>query len=497
MDRLPFDPKTVSVLARRELRDSLRDWRIVVPVFLLTAIFPFIMTLTAKVVFNFLRDYGAVGNRIGTQMIPFGLMVVGFFPTTFSLVVALETFVGEKERHSIEALLATPASDLDLYLGKMLPALLLPLSASYVGLTLYLLSLQATDLAQLSTSLLVQIFLLTTLTGLVMVSGAVVVSAHTTSVRAANLLASFIIIPTSLLVQVEAVLMFWGDYRVLWWIMLGLLVVAGLLIRAGMRTFNREEILSRELDTLNLRRIAEQARRFWQAGPNDALRAARSHDPLDWSLGRFYRHDLPLMLRRAALPIAVTTIILLAGFALGWRFAQQYPLPPGTIRIDEMASTMTRTTLANATPGYSLLPKFSLGAILMHNLRATVLSLLFALFSFGSLSMLLVMLPMTVVGFLGGQIAIAGSSATQFLTAFILPHGLIELPATTLAAAFALRIGAMMVSPPPRLTVGEGLLLGLADFAKIFLLVILPMLGIAALIEIYITPAVIHALYAG
>ena len=48
-------------------------------------------------------------------------------------------------------------------------------------------------------------YLLITVEALVMVSGAVVVSSQTTSVRAANLLASFIIIPMALLMQAEAV----------------------------------------------------------------------------------------------------------------------------------------------------------------------------------------------------------------------------------------------------------------------------------------------------
>ena len=36
-----------SVLLRRELMDTLRDWRIIVPIVLLTLFFPFLMNLTA------------------------------------------------------------------------------------------------------------------------------------------------------------------------------------------------------------------------------------------------------------------------------------------------------------------------------------------------------------------------------------------------------------------------------------------------------------------
>ena len=91
--------------------------------------------------------------------------------------------------------------------------------------------------------LLVLVVLLTTAKALVMVSGAVVISSQTTSVRAANLLASFIIIPMALLVQGESLIMFWANYPVLWWILAALLVVNVLLVRMGLHLFDREELL--------------------------------------------------------------------------------------------------------------------------------------------------------------------------------------------------------------------------------------------------------------
>src|SRR4030065_391276 len=124
-------------VTRRELRDTLRDWRIVVPIILLTLVFPVIMNFTAGAAQDFVRRYGA--DIIGERLIPFLLMIVGFFPISFSLVVALETFVGERERKSVEPLLSMPISDGELYLGKMLAALLLPLAASYLGISVYLL----------------------------------------------------------------------------------------------------------------------------------------------------------------------------------------------------------------------------------------------------------------------------------------------------------------------------------------------------------------------
>ena len=183
-------------------------------------------------------------------------MVVGFFPISFSLIIALESFVGEKERNSIEPILSMPVSDLELYLGKMLSSLILPLFASYLGITVFLVMRLTTTPPWIPPlDLTILMFLLTTVEALVMVSGAVVVSSQTTSVRAANLLASFIIIPMALLIQAESVIMFYAEYHALWWFVAGLLVVNLILVRMGVRIFNREEILSKELDELSFKKI--------------------------------------------------------------------------------------------------------------------------------------------------------------------------------------------------------------------------------------------------
>ena len=97
------------LVTRREVRDSFRDWRIIVPIILLTLVFPLLATMTARVMFRFVEQYGA--GTVGDRVVPFMLLIVGFFPMSFSLVIALETFVGEKERKSLEPLLSTPLTN--------------------------------------------------------------------------------------------------------------------------------------------------------------------------------------------------------------------------------------------------------------------------------------------------------------------------------------------------------------------------------------------------
>jgi uncharacterized membrane protein SpoIIM required for sporulation/ABC-type transport system involved in multi-copper enzyme maturation permease subunit len=464
------------IITRREIRDSLRDWRILAPIIILTLIFPWIMNLSTRVAINFVEEYNA--TIIPLRLVPFAVMVVGFFPISFSLIIALETFVGEKERNSLEPLLDTPISDESLYFGKLFAAMFLPLLASYLGVTTYLTGLYFSIQYVPEPVVLAQIMIMTTMEAIVMVSGAVVVSSHTTSVRAANLLASFIIIPMAFLLQGESILLFWGQYDAMWFILAALVVANILLIRTGIRTFNREEILAREIDEINLKSMLARFRTYFIG--------------TGFSLVRIYRDDVPRLLRENRLPIAMTTLVLIGGMLLGWAVAWRFPLPSGAIpfRIDAEAFKSGMNA-----PGYSFLPSINTWVIFANNIRALLLASLLGLFSFGSLALILLLIPMAIVGFFAGEMIPLGSDPLTFLTAFILPHGVVELPAAIIATAFALRLGASIIAPPPGVTAGENLLRALAELLKVFLFVVLPLLLIAAWIEVNITPQIVIYFY--
>ena len=163
----------------------------------------------AKQTVDFLNQFEA--NLILDRLVPFSVLIIGFFPITVSLVVALESFVGEKERGTIEPLLSAPFDDWQLYFGKLLVGVMTPLVASYSSILLYLIMVSRQNLTMPSASVLTQLFLLTTAHAFLMVSAAIVISVQSTSVKAANLLASFIVIPVAILMQGEAVMLFWGN----------------------------------------------------------------------------------------------------------------------------------------------------------------------------------------------------------------------------------------------------------------------------------------------
>jgi uncharacterized membrane protein SpoIIM required for sporulation/ABC-type transport system involved in multi-copper enzyme maturation permease subunit len=485
--------RMVIVLVEREIRDTLRDWRIVAPIVILTLFFPALMSFVADLALNWVAKYG--DPIIGERLIPFLLLVVGFFPISFSLVIALETFVGEKERNSLEPLLATPLTDAQLYLGKTLAAVIPPLLAAYLGITVYLIGLYFFKSWTPAPTLLALILLLTTAEGVVMVSGAVVLSSQTTSVRASNLLASFIIIPAALLIQVEAMIMFYANYSVLWWIALFLIVVDMILVRMGIHIFNREELLGREIDELNVpslwRTFYDQLRwERWFFGRN----VGRLPVGLRWlgTLGGLYGRDIPHILRRSRSAFALVVVGLLFSAYIGYAFAARYPLPPDALQLEHV-STETFAEM----PAINWLPAFTVQGVLSNNVRSLLLATLLAVFSFGTLAEALLMAPLAIIFFFVAQAARLGYDPALFFAAFVLPHGLLELPAAITATAMAVRLGATFMSPPQGMSVGEGWLRALADLVKVFVALVAPLLALAAVIEVYVTPLIVVWVYGG
>jgi stage II sporulation protein M len=136
-------------------------------------------------------------------------------------------------------------------------------------------------------------------------------------------------------------------------------------------------------------------------------------------------------------------------------------------------------------------------SIFLNNLRVMVLAGLISVFSFGALTLFLTLINMSLISFLVAQIVQMGYNPWLFFVAFILPHGFLEIPAILIGMTFALRIGAALVAPPHGMDVGQAFLLTLANFIKIMLFLIIPMLFLAAFIEANITPQIVLAIYGG
>lgn len=468
------DLRMIWLVAGRELRDQFRDWRILSPLLMLTLAFPFLMNEVAHQAVAFFAKYGT--TLIADRLVPFSVLIIGFFPITISLVVALESFVGEKERGTIEPLLSAPLENWHLYFGKLLVGIFTPLIAGYTSIVLYLAMVSHQHLQMPSLYTLTLLFMLTTAHAVLMVSAAIVISVQSTSVRAANLLASFIVIPVAILMQGESVLLFWGTDQVLWLAVVAVVIMAGLLVRLGLAHFQREYLLGREFDSLNLRWIWWT---FWRAFRGDAR-----------SLFGWYRLEVRKVMRELVVPVLILVVMAAIGYWASYDWT--------TVNVPKMLSGATSEDMAglvkDARQSIGLAQAnqhLSAYFIFSNNLRATFLIFLGGIVSFSVLGMLAYLVNVGLVGVVLGVFKLIGYSPTLLFTAGLLPHGIFEIPALMLASAIVLRMGAVLVTPQMGKSMGQVVFELLADWVKIFLGVVVPLLAVAALIEAYVTPSIL------
>ncbi len=470
------DLRMVWLVAQRELRDQARDWRILFPLIVLTLSFPLLMDAVAHQAVRFFAKYGT--NLIAERLVPFSILIIGFFPITISLVVSLESFVGEKERGTIEPLLSAPLENAHLYFGKLLVGMATPLAASYASIGIYIALVSRQGLHMPGIGTMILLLTLATAHAVLMVSAAIVISVQSTSVRAANLLASFIVIPVAVLMQGESVLLFWGTDRVLWLAVAGVVIMAGLLVRLGLAHFQREYLLGREFDSLNLKWMG---RTFWNEFRGQAP------NPMAW-----YGTEMRRAIGELAVPLILMVAIAVVGYSLSYQWT--------TANIPRMLSSATprdftnivddaRQSVGLAQAHQHLAASF----IFANNLRATFLVFLSGAVSFSVLGIMVYLLNVGMIGAVLGVFKLIGYSPLALFAAGLLPHGLFEIPALMLASAVVLRMGAILVTPQMGKSMGQIVLEQLANWLKVFLGLVVPLLAVAAIIEAYVTPSILAA----
>jgi ABC-2 type transport system permease protein len=159
-----MNTRIVFAIARKDLTEASQNQAVWLPMIIVPIIFLVIMPLAFILVptqahiapeemLNFdLAAYLAklppsmasrfVGLDLTQQMI---LLILGYlfapmfliFPLMYSTTIAAESFAGERERKTLEALLYTPASDAELFLGKVIAAGVPGILVSWLGFILY------------------------------------------------------------------------------------------------------------------------------------------------------------------------------------------------------------------------------------------------------------------------------------------------------------------------------------------------------------------------
>jgi len=179
---------------------------------------------------------------------PFFLII----PLMTSSVIASDSFAGEKERKTIEALLATPISDSELFLGKILVSFIPSMIVTVVSFSIYSTIVDLLSFAIFNGRLLLPnavwimlIFGLAPTVALASIGLTVMVSAKVKGFREAQQISAILLIPILALVfgQVTGAIIF-GPVLVA--ALIGLFAIIDLFaFRIGVKLFKREEILSK------------------------------------------------------------------------------------------------------------------------------------------------------------------------------------------------------------------------------------------------------------
>jgi len=161
--------KSIFTIARKDVKEASQNKAVWLPIVIVPAIFVLIMpaalilgfSTAATAIENPMSDpdfamfldrmpafmtelISGLDERQSAIMLLLGYLFAPFFlimPLMFSTVIAAESFAGERERKTIEALLYTPATDAELFTGKVLagfiPAVLITL-VSFAAYTIVL-----------------------------------------------------------------------------------------------------------------------------------------------------------------------------------------------------------------------------------------------------------------------------------------------------------------------------------------------------------------------
>jgi ABC-2 type transport system permease protein len=185
------------------------------------------------------------------------VMVLYFFAPLFliiplmaSSVISSDSFAGEKERRTIEALLATPITDGELFMGKVLVSFVPSMMVTVISFLLYTLTVDILAYDMFGRLLLpnlgwmMLIFGLAPTIALASIGLTVMISSRVKGFREAQQISVVLIVPILMLLFAQAFGALIFGPVVIGALIAVFAVVDLLLFRLGVRLFRRDEILS-------------------------------------------------------------------------------------------------------------------------------------------------------------------------------------------------------------------------------------------------------------
>lgn len=172
-------------------------------------------------------------------------------PLMFSSVVGADSFVGERERKTMEALLYTPTADVELFLGKVLAAFIPAVGLSWLTYFIYIIVVNAASYGMFNRIWFPLpmwwplMFWLTPAFALLGVSATVLISSRVkTFMEAYQLTGSLVVLVLALVVGQMTGVLFLGAFTV---ILIGTLlwIIDAILIYISVRNFKRSLLIAK------------------------------------------------------------------------------------------------------------------------------------------------------------------------------------------------------------------------------------------------------------
>lgn len=267
--------RAIFAIVRKDLKVASQNKGVLVPIIVLTVVFfvllPWLtrlLPLIENMAGDSLDDIAKLLSRMpGSLKLDFSGLNLTQAMTVFVLkymlapmflmlpilaasVIAADSFAGEKERKTLEALLYTPTTDRELFVAKLLSGWLAAIAVAWIGFVLYIVMANAAAWSQLhriffpnAMWLVLILWAVPALAGLG-VGAMVLVSSRAQGFQDANQLGGIVILPLVALfyLQVAGVMYF----NVIVAILIGLVVwlLTGLSIWLGSRSFRRNRLLA-------------------------------------------------------------------------------------------------------------------------------------------------------------------------------------------------------------------------------------------------------------
>jgi len=179
------------------------------------------------------------------------LILFLMMPVIIPVTIASYSIVGEKTTHTLEPVLATPITTLELLLGKALAGVIPALGVTWVSYIIFAIGTKILALdpqlakAVMAPIWLISIFGIGTLLSVAGVSLSIMISSRVNDPRVAEQLSSLVVIPLLALFMGQSFGLVQFDLTLVLWVTFGMLLLDAVLLYFAIQLFQRETILTR------------------------------------------------------------------------------------------------------------------------------------------------------------------------------------------------------------------------------------------------------------